>query len=52
MKTLGNLLFIIGFIIFAIFLIKGAFLLHSYLGWITIGGFCVLIGGAISDNHS
>lgn len=47
MKTLGGSLIIIGMIVLSVL----AFLIHLYLGMLTTGSFCILLGSIISDNH-
>lgn len=51
MKIIGIFLVIIGFLVVLLFLIMGSFLLHPYLGWIAVGGVCLLIGNMIYDNY-
>ena len=47
MKTLGGSLIIIGMIVLSVL----AFLIHLYLGMLTTGSFCILIGRDMFDNH-
>ena len=51
-KGLSSLLFTIGFIVAVVFLVKGIFLLHPYLGWAFVGILCMFIGYMIYDINS
>lgn len=44
MKMFSALLWIAGLIIMVVFVVKTAFLIHSYFGWIVIGSVCALLG--------
>lgn len=48
-KKIRILLFMIGFIVAVIFLLKAAFELHPYIGWITAGFVCMLISNMLYD---
>ena len=51
-KILGTLLFIIGFIVTVVFLVKCVSLVHPYLGWIIVGSVCMFIGTIIYEINS
>ena len=47
MKTLSLLLRVIGFIIIMIFSVAAAFMIHSYIGWISVGIYIMFLGQLI-----
>lgn len=47
MKTLSLILRVIGFIVIMVFSVAAAFIIHSYIGWISVGIYLMLLGQLI-----